>query len=634
MGLKCCKSQDNFKNEELHTSLASNSHTLTISAPIDLFDIMSKRDIDKGFKDVAEEIIKAEAKDSGSHIIDTHLALFKSKLDMWVKLYPQAETTNKLHKYHVQANLPFTPEMIYFFNLNAPSNVLKSVDTSIESTERVNYVIGEEMILFVERYKNRQTEQMPSNEQFVVKVVKRLPNKDIIEFSTSVRFTKLKGETEFNNIIKKLTNEALVYLAGTQIQREEYGSLLCTYSCVDLLSSAELPMVESCIKNRAESYYANLITRIQEFSLNNKLPENYIWFTDDETEINRIFVENRNMLTLNTNKFQMAMIRDQPGYSDVYAASLSTLKVDLLSKLSSQKTEAKDLLYATMDNADKDLEAQAAQIKSSDNASFFNVHRQKTQNAAKSIDEKIDDIIENAKKDSHTIKLKFNNTVDQYSKDDNVEKIFNNEIIQHHNKYADELQKTADMIQHEVNAVEQDGSSMINSNKADEDFKINLISNPITIKIPNFDKKEEDPIIKITPVVNETNYELDSTKNKIKAEEHVDAQEKHGLQDDNTIQYRDEIAAFENKFDTHLNELLLQNEHDRKNINDKLLVANSDNNTQPVNSELADILGDQKNVNDDIADHINSTKINLTQIRDRLNKDIISSDKYLADIQE
>lgn len=637
MGINCCKNQDELKKPYIPLEAQQNSQSLAISTPIDLFDILGKQAIERGFKDAAEEIIKADAKNRGSHVVNSILPALKNNIDMWAMLSSQEGTSNKLHQYYTQQQIPFTPEMFFLFNMNASPLILKSLDPDIDIIETVNYVIGEEMILIVNRSRSKKLLVVSPKDFFIVKVIKRLPNKDIIEFNTSVQFTGLNEMDSFQHIKNEIKNEALVYLAGMQLQRDDKGSMMYSFTNVDLLSSVGLTIIKPFLKRKIKNYNDNMMSKISDFALKNSPDQDYIWFTDDKNDIQRVFSENQALLrgsniTVNVINNNITNLDDSTmSINESFDPTISKLREVLLSKIPEDKIKAKEILKSTVDTIEKELELKAEKIKKSDNMFRFSELRLKSQLPGENLSVKIDSLVEQIRKDGENIKFKLEDAVENCDNSEDIENVFSNHLVCYQQRYKTELDKTEQTIQQELEDVKEDIESMARTIERSEGQKFKNIPSELSNRAHQLEKVEED-ISKYGSLIESTVHVRIDHRQPIDQLEKIEETPEEVQPYTVKISPDEEAKRIESEFNQQLHNLTNELENTKVTVHGKLSQLKN-NSTASEDDERVRILNAKNNISNEMSKYIENTRKSLTQVRDRLNKNVITTDKYLADIK-
>lgn len=412
MGLCCSRNQRDFRKYYISLGAESNPLVNEISIPADMFQVVGKREIDMAFRDVDKELSKAEARNKGIPLVDELIPLFKKRVSAWVLFSPQENTNNKIHEYYTEQEVPFTPELYFLFKLNASEEVLKTLDNDIDSVETVYSLIGDEMVLTVRCSRCRKKSAIPTRDFFVVSITRRLPSGDVVEFNTSVRFTRLKEQEPFKTMCEDLKSQALVYLAGTRLKRDEKGSLMTSFTYIDFFSPAALDEFKPVLHKKIKDYHSTFLSKMVEF-LETSLPDQeYFWFTSDKQDIKRILSENKALIKNKDYKSE-SFTNTTPVTREPIASynsrwldlSISKLSEMLKSGSPEDKSRVKSMVYELIDSLEHNFELKATKVKMNQNLVLNNSQQIQSLSLTNKNDILMGELFEEAKKRADRVKV-------------------------------------------------------------------------------------------------------------------------------------------------------------------------------------------------------------------------------------
>ena len=395
-------------------------------------------------------------------------------------------------------------------------------------------------------------------------------------------------------------------------------------------------MFKPFVKNKFVNYYENFMSEAIEFAKASNADKSYIWFTDDKNDIKRVFGENQTLSTGPPVTKDKTINVDQStkiGDKDPYDVSLSVLRDVLLSKLPEDKSKAKDMLRSTVDCIERELEIKADRLKKSDDMLRFSDLRLKSQVPSDNLNVKIEDLIEQIRKEGENIKLKLADAVDKQNSTDTIEHIFSTQLVDYQQRYTSQLDLTEQTLHKELESVKDDIEGMARSIEVSEGHRFKTTSQDLATRAHNLEKVEDT--IAHHENLNESTvtHRVDNRKPVDTLPVIVETKEEAKTGTDNKST-NDEAIRFESEFTNQLDSAKLQNDEAHKSVSERRSqVKANDIITGNNEKQLTTILDAQHTINTDVSKEIETTKKSLTQIRDRLNKNIISTEKYLAEIK-
>lgn len=370
MGLICCKEEAPlFVDTSLSISRYKEEQSF-LTEPLNLIELMGREWVEECFDAIEKDFNKAEFREKKNHITSQNLVTFNNKFDLWLKLTEIPESSNKLHNYYIEIDIPFTPELIQMFYLNMTEELFKNYNKNADVFEFLNYTIDENTIVYIEKTITKKMLVVKPKQFLLVRCVRRLPNGDMIEFSKSVKRTKLKNIKEMKEILEGFDNEGENVFSGILSRRTDKGTKQMIINRIDILSGIGLIILKSFIKKALIRSNNQLMVKLAEFTLNTSENDDLIWFTDDKEEILRVLEENRKLIDnskLNLNELNAeAKLNYQISQSNISSLSrTSNIKIAefLLSNLPTIKEEIKNYFIEKLGDLITDLKQRLSKIR-------------------------------------------------------------------------------------------------------------------------------------------------------------------------------------------------------------------------------------------------------------------------------
>lgn len=485
MGNICCKIQE--PDSIINNSLSNHSkeNTIDLSMQFNLIDTLGKKYIDGNLKEMLKEQDNEEIKNKDNHIANTNLLTFNNKLDVWVKFTSMENTTNLLHNYYIEMDIPFTPELIQMFYLNVSEEVFKEYNKKAASFQVTHTSISKDTIVYIIKTSTKKILLVQPKQFYIVRVVRRMNDGSMMEFSQSVKSTNLKEIKEFANCIKNFNNEGDVKFSGIHTIKNDKGSNHKIFNKIDALSGISLRILKSFIKKSIIRSNNEFMVKLAEFTLNTTENEKLVWFSDDKEDIKRILDENKELLEKNNFKVDSLNKEAQINYQ-LSQTSLSTLSMPsniqmkdfILSNLPEDRKGTKELFSLKMNDMILKLQERIKEMKG------------KSDDKIKE-DNDLDIISGEIDKEKSVIEVSCLETIDEQIKSESLENILNSHLLLFYSKFNDKL----DILNQAFSLSVKDKSvSPKNKDNPDKE-KEEPITEETVIKET---KKEEETVIKET----------------------------------------------------------------------------------------------------------------------------------------
>ena len=288
MGINCCKETIILDAKPLYKS--KNSESILESEFTNFFSLVGPQSIEHNFETLSEKLSRNETKIEKKKILSTKLDFFKNNLDLWVEFVSQKNSSNKLHKYYLEIEYPFTAEFSYLYNFNTN---LADVNESLSKFEILNYSIKKDMIILICRSTTKKVLIIQPRNFVMLRVIKRNKNGDFEEYQKSIELTNLRDKEGIKEYLQNFKNLGTIFFnAVRHFKNNKNKWILISSSEVDVLSGTGLMIMKGILKRKIKNYNNKLLIKMTKFLITNRKFDDMIWFTKDIDDIKRIFNEN------------------------------------------------------------------------------------------------------------------------------------------------------------------------------------------------------------------------------------------------------------------------------------------------------------------------------------------------------
>ena len=290
MGLNCSKSaEDNLRTLNNNIQRVVPNETVHVTTPLNLIEILGRKNIDESFAKIVVDLENKEDKNKGEKVLDQELPSLKNLFRLWISEGKQ-EGGDGLLTYRVEMNVPFSPELIQMFLLNLTEPVFKDYYLNSTGFSIVDSTIDKDTIVYLVKSKEAE------GEKFLARVVRRLENNDMLEYSKSVKLTTLNEQPEIKKLVDQVQNEKVILKSGRDTAIVDEGTRYVWFGKFNKPTEEDQEKKEEKQKKLLKwviEKHDGFLLRMAEFALETKETDDLLWFTDDKEDIKRVLEENR-----------------------------------------------------------------------------------------------------------------------------------------------------------------------------------------------------------------------------------------------------------------------------------------------------------------------------------------------------
>lgn len=295
MGIVCC--YDNSPQLEFSKSATLNQsvNVLDMKNQVNFIQKLGEANIKRKLNTVPTFVNSYPYKEKPNQLLnDVKIPFYPVLQNFWAKLTP-LDSGNQVHHYLTISETPFTPEMIYLYQLNMNKERFQKLDESIDDFMLLNYQVTEDKIILITATKTKKILMIQPRFFVVVRVIQLNPDHSITEYQESIQNTVLNEEESVKSFLEQFDNLGNVIFNATQIEKGTECNKLSCYNQIDVLSQVGIKLVQGTLKTKMKKYQQNFLQCLAEFVLLEKDYNNLIWFTNDSKVITQIFDDNRKL---------------------------------------------------------------------------------------------------------------------------------------------------------------------------------------------------------------------------------------------------------------------------------------------------------------------------------------------------
>jgi hypothetical protein len=295
--MSCCR--ENIMKEQqkiVQKNEMEENQNILKSDFIDFYTLLGPDNIALNFETLQKKMTNNETKKDKNKILSTKLGLFKNDFDFWVEFCEQPNSSNKIHKYYMEIEYPFTAEFCFLFALN--TNPV-DINDSLDKYEILNYTIKPDIIVLVCRSTTKKILVIQPRNFILIRVIKKNEDGSFEEYQKSIELTNLRDKDGVEEYLKTFENVGTIFFNATKIFKQDDPKndwMMIQSHEVDVLSSTGLTLVKAFMKKRTEKLNNDILVKMTEYLITNRSFDNLLWFTKDKNDIKRIFNENLEIL--------------------------------------------------------------------------------------------------------------------------------------------------------------------------------------------------------------------------------------------------------------------------------------------------------------------------------------------------
>lgn len=363
MGVNCSKDNVIQLADDINKNMQNQGKkdSLHISTPMNLIEILGKANIEGKLKEVVAEIENKKDREGSSYLHNDKTEGGNNEIDMWLET-EKTDSEARLHRYRVEMPVPFTPELIQLFLLNLKEEIFTTYNYRAESFQIVDSVIGDDLIVYVVKASFKDHNGAVKRERLVARVVKRLTNNDMLEFSQSVRVTPMVELKEYEEALSKIDNEEKVVLEGCNARKTDQGSQCTWFIRVETDEDLETEELKKNVGKILATNNDRMQLQLTRFAVTVSENDQLLWFTDDKADVKRIIDENKALLE--KSKVDLEELRKTNFDMDKFEKpSNDKLNNVLLSKVPDFGKNVKDVLVKGVDQVGDIIESKLQEKK-------------------------------------------------------------------------------------------------------------------------------------------------------------------------------------------------------------------------------------------------------------------------------
>lgn len=296
MGNICCKIEQLSKNLKQPKEQLVEAIDHEISTASRFFDTFKLSDIDDTFKEVHGEVDESRAKKTGQLLVDVEYEHHDIKVKVWGQLVPQLSSSNKLHQYFTEKDMPFTPDAFFLFLINRTPEIIMKIDTDLNKYEIIKHETSKDMIMTISYFTTKKILLVSSKEFFVVRVVKRVSDDEFMELTRSIHLTDLRNVDCVDQVLSDMKNQASIHLSGMHFKRNGNRTYYKGFTYIDVSSSVGMIILKPILKKKIATCHSNMMDEFVRFIEFRDKNEDYVWFDGLKDDINRTFSVNKGIL--------------------------------------------------------------------------------------------------------------------------------------------------------------------------------------------------------------------------------------------------------------------------------------------------------------------------------------------------
>ena len=254
-----------------------------------------------------------EAKGDASPIISERLEKEGLSLECYYNVQDDDVNGYKWYSNFVSSAYQFSSELCYLYDLNLTQEEVKCTDDNIDTFEVLKVWRDPSTIILLQKAKSKKILMISPRVAYLVSVVTKTIDGDIVCFFIGAKETHLRQDPEFSHLFETEDCLVIMGLGGILGKDTLQGSEFETYQRMNVLSNIGKIILKPLMKLNIRSHYVRYNTQIARF-LMKRDPSELLWFESDPHGPLRVFLENLERFSasgLSAFGFSTKMIEDR-----------------------------------------------------------------------------------------------------------------------------------------------------------------------------------------------------------------------------------------------------------------------------------------------------------------------------------